>query len=121
MVRSNQLATLSLPLRAIAFGALALVAASPSARAASPQSDPSAVTRDVNIASLDLTTPAGQQTLRHRIALAARQVCEQTTGNAQIDSNIFVDCYVAAARDGWRVAEVQIAAAEEHTRLASAK
>jgi len=121
MVRSYQPTTRNLPLRAFAYGALALTAAFPSAWAATSQNDVSTVIREVDVAGLDLTTPAGQQTLRHRIALAARQVCEETTGNAQIDSDSYVNCYVAVVRDGWQNAEVQIAAVEEHMKLAAAK
>jgi UrcA family protein len=93
----------------------------PAASAASVQADPSVIAQDVSIAGLDLSSGAGRQTLKHRIALAARQVCATVTDDAPIDSDRFESCIHDAARDGWRQAEVQIAIAESRQQYASAK
>jgi len=120
MVRSDHQTGSNLPLRAFACGALTLATAFPAAWAAAPENAAGAIARAVSIADLDLATSAGQRALRHRIALAARQVCAEATGNAQIDSNSFVNCYVGVMHDGWQEAEVRIAAAAEHRQFAAA-
>ena len=68
------------------------------------------VFRNVSFVDLDLTSPAGQRALEHRIFLAARQVCVEVS-NAPVDSDAFTNCITAARYEAQRLADARIASA----------
>ncbi len=69
---------------------------------------------------LDLRTPTGAASLRHRVAIAAYNVCAEGKPGDAISSAAFRDCVNAAIRRASRRVETLIAAAQGATMLASA-
>lgn len=71
--------------------------------ATSAQAAPERVSTSVTVVytDLDLATPAGQRSLHHRIAQAARRVCgiEEATTGTRMTSVDASDCYQQALRN----------------------
>jgi UrcA family protein len=109
--RSNALA-LALTVAAASFALPALAA---------PASDAAdQVTAVVKITDLNLASSADQATLRHRVRRAAVHVCAAVTNGPGASNSDFGDCYKQAFNDGWRQAEIKIAAAQTRDLVASA-
>jgi len=60
--------------------------------------DPSNLVVSVRTADLDLAAPAGAATLRHRVALAARDVCAWADPAKRMDFDPYADCVSSAVR-----------------------
>jgi UrcA family protein len=105
------------------FGALAvaLTAAAMPARADDINPDYGSVSRAVSTAGLNLASAADQALFRHRLAVAARRVCEDADFGEPEDSPDFRDCYTKARAEAWAKGDQQIAAAEARSVVASAK
>jgi UrcA family protein len=98
-----------------ALGVLGLLAA-PLARADEVQT----ASQQVSFADLDLHSPAGVATLRHRIQFAARHVCGEPERFGSPDYASYESCRAAAERQGLKLSEQMIAAIRGEARFASA-
>jgi len=101
-------------------GALCLALATGTAHAADG-SDDGTVQRAVPSADLNLSRPADQQVLRHRLRAAAMKLCMSVTPDKPLDSDVVVSCYEAAARDALHTADEMIAAAQSSSQVAAAR
>ncbi len=73
----------------------------------------------VSTSGLDLATPQDQAVLRHRVAVAAHQVCEQVTQGDGMGSPGYTECFNRAKADARAQVEAQIAMANSRAMLAS--
>lgn len=89
------------------------------AAAAPAQASPDEVVRRVSTAGLDLTQAADRAILRHRIDVAALNVCKEVTGDNSLEEPGFRDCFVRVASSAWTQMDVRVAAAKSRAMVAS--
>jgi UrcA family protein len=97
--------------------ALAIGLANPAA-AATPATDSSMVELHVSTVGLDITKPADQALLRHRIAVAAAKLCAMVNDGAGLGEDSFNDCFQRTAGETRRQADAQIAALQSKAMVA---
>jgi UrcA family protein len=73
----------------------------------------------VSTSGVDLTNPAGQAVLSHRIAVAAHKLCAQVTTGDALSSDAYADCVGRATADGKAQLDSRIAAASTRAMVAS--
>jgi UrcA family protein len=100
------------------FAAVVAIGAS-QARADDLTPDNGTVSRKVSIAGLNLASPADQAVLRHRVQVAAHQVCEEVLFGEPTGGPDFLSCYRSARAAGWAQADAKIAAATGKTLIAT--
>jgi UrcA family protein len=102
----------------LAFAALSLLVAT----AAAPvrAEDGQTATRTIQTSDLDLQTEAGAAMLRHRVRVAARQVCGEPAGFPTPDGASYSACIERAEQQALKTSETLIASVRTGTRYASA-
>ncbi len=98
---------------------LGLCAAAACLPGAARAADSSELIATVNADDLDLTTSAGVAMLRHRVALAARNVCAWADPVKRMEYDAFADCVLAAARKAEPQTLAMVAQAGKPAELAA--
>ncbi len=75
--------------------------------------------RVVSLQGLSLSAVSGQQALRHRLLVAASQVCTDGDGGPDLNSAGYLECRSAAFGRAWAQAEVLVASATSRSRMAA--
>jgi UrcA family protein len=87
--------------------------------AEAPATGQNTVALHVNTAGLDLTQTKDQASLRHRVAVAASKLCSQVTGATSPTDPGFDACFHQANAEGRQQADIQIAAAQGGSMVAT--
>jgi len=74
---------------------------------------------NVSTSGVDITNPAGQALLTHRIAVAAHKLCDQVAEGDALSSDAYGDCVGRATADGKAQLDSRIAAASTRAMVAS--
>jgi UrcA family protein len=103
--------------------ALAFAASSLLSVAALPvhAEDAQTATRMVQISDLDLQSAAGAAMLRHRVRIAARQVCGEPATLGSTEYRSYSLCIESAEQQALKTSEALIASVRTGTRYASAQ
>ena len=102
------------------LAAVAFVAAAIPASAATPEDPTTQEIRHVQTADLNLASPADVKRLRHRIATAARQVCDDVTDPVNYNDPDYAACVKTSTDAAWVQAERLVASAGGQSLVASA-
>jgi UrcA family protein len=102
--------------RLFAFISLAAIVLPVAAEAAESADQP--VVR-ISTSGVDITSPAGQALLTHRIVVAAHELCDQLAPGDALSSDGYGACVGRATADGKSQLESRIAAASTRAMVAS--
>ncbi len=100
-----------------ALAVVAAIAVPAAASAAQPSND--AQSAVVSTTGLNASKQADQATLRHRIAVAANQVCGQVTQGDALTSSGYSECFGRAIADAKAQLDAQTANADDRAVIAS--